>query len=135
MAEISSVRAPSFRLPSFRLPEASPLLDQEHLERRQLFLRSYLFSRERAEGDKRAGRRLAGLRRLLCAKLRAARRLRRVLWHGLRRACCCFEARRRRFPPRSRRAAPPAVATFSSRPAGGARSVREKKRLSDIISL
>ncbi|CAA6653817.1 unnamed protein product [Spirodela intermedia] len=85
MAEISSVRAPSFRLPSFRLPEASPLSDQEHLERRQLFLRSYLFSRERAEGDKRAGRRLAGLRRLrrlLCVKLRAARRLRRVLWQG-----------------------------------------------------
>lgn len=109
--------------------------DQEHLERRQLFLRSYLFSREQPEGDKRAGRRLAGLRRLLCTKLRAARRLRRVLWLGLRQACCCFEGRRRRFPPRPRRAAPLAVATLSSRPAGGARSVPAKKRLSDFISL
>ncbi|RRT40983.1 hypothetical protein B296_00058153 [Ensete ventricosum] len=55
----------------------------EFLERRQLFLRSYHFSRRQGPRQ-RVRRTLLRVRRLVWARLRAARRLPRLLWAKLR---------------------------------------------------
>ncbi|URD92075.1 hypothetical protein MUK42_01244 [Musa troglodytarum] len=55
----------------------------EFMERRQLFLRSYHFSRRQGPRE-RVRRTLLRVRRLVWARLRAARRLPRLLWAKLR---------------------------------------------------
>ena len=120
MAAICPVKEPSFRLPSFRLPDASPLADQEHLERRQFFLRSYLFSREPLEHEGKASNRFFVDLRALC-------RIRRIIWSRLRRF---YGVRRRKFSSRRAMAPPPAVAY----PGRGA-SAASKRRLSDFIAM
>ncbi|KAJ8752305.1 hypothetical protein K2173_003941 [Erythroxylum novogranatense] len=64
------------------------------MEKRQLFLRSYQFSRKRSVGE-RLKRSLVRIKRLFLIKLRSARKIRRLVWSCLRYAL--FYRRRRRF--------------------------------------
>ncbi|WOK95204.1 hypothetical protein Cni_G03911 [Canna indica] len=57
----------------------------EYMERRQVFLRSYHFSRKQPPRERVRGT-LLRVRRLVWARLRDARRLPRLLWSRLRRA-------------------------------------------------
>ncbi|CAH8388554.1 unnamed protein product [Eruca vesicaria subsp. sativa] len=65
----------------------------EYLEKRQLFLRSYQFSRKQSFTEKvtRSARRV---KRFVWTRLRSARRLKRVVWSRVRTA---FFYRRKRF--------------------------------------
>ncbi|KAF8099362.1 hypothetical protein N665_0245s0040 [Sinapis alba] len=65
----------------------------EYLEKRQLFLRSYQFSRKQSFSEKvtRSARRV---KRFVWTRLRTAKRLKRVVWSRLRTA---FFYRRKRF--------------------------------------
>ncbi|KAJ6816825.1 uncharacterized protein M6B38_355690 [Iris pallida] len=58
----------------------------EYVEKRQLFLRSYHFSRKKSRAQ-RVGSYAVRVRRLICARLRSARRLPRRLWYRLRAWC------------------------------------------------
>uniref|UniRef100_A0A1D1XKT4 Uncharacterized protein n=1 Tax=Anthurium amnicola TaxID=1678845 RepID=A0A1D1XKT4_9ARAE len=103
MAGLRLAGSPVFR-PVFAL------FDRDYMEKRQVFLRSYQFSRKQTAADRIRGS-LVRVRRLISVKLRAARRLRRLVWLRLRHAAC-VGARRRRFhplhvPARTSRAAAP----------------------------
>lgn len=65
-----------------------------YIERRQLFLRSYHFSRKKSPRE-RVRHSLVRVRRLVWVRLRAARRLPRLLWARLRSACWPSSAGRR----------------------------------------
>ncbi|CAH8330397.1 unnamed protein product [Eruca vesicaria subsp. sativa] len=65
----------------------------EYLEKRQLFLRSYQFSRKQSFREK-VTRSVRRVKRFVWTKLRSARKLKRVVWSRLRSA---FFYRRRRF--------------------------------------
>ncbi|XP_019056806.1 PREDICTED: uncharacterized protein LOC104802768 [Tarenaya hassleriana] len=65
----------------------------EYIEKRQLFLRSYQFSRKRSLSE-RIHRSVRRVKKVVWLRLRSARRLRRVVWYRLRSA---FFHRRRRF--------------------------------------
>lgn len=68
---------------------------EEYMERRRLFLRSYHFSRKRPAGERARGA-LLRVRRLVWTRLREARRLPRLLWAKLRRSLDVLIAARRR---------------------------------------
>ncbi|KAG6482965.1 uncharacterized protein LOC122016497 [Zingiber officinale] len=68
---------------------------EEYMERRRLYLRSYHFSRNRPAGERARGT-LLRVRRLVWVRLREARRLPRILWAKLRRALASLSAGRRR---------------------------------------
>ncbi|CAH2044479.1 unnamed protein product [Thlaspi arvense] len=65
----------------------------EYLEKRQMFLRSYQFSRKQSFTEK-VTRSVRRVKRVVWTRLRSARRLKRVVWSRLRSA---FLYRRRRF--------------------------------------
>ena len=65
----------------------------EYLEKRQMFLRSYQFSRKQSFTEK-VTRSVRRVRRFAWTRLRSARRLKRVVWSRLRTA---FFYRRKRF--------------------------------------
>ncbi|KAK1294665.1 hypothetical protein QJS10_CPA16g01819 [Acorus calamus] len=70
----------------------SNLSDRYYLEKRQVFLRSYQFSRKKTVSE-RIKRSFMRAKRVIWVKLRAARKLRRFVWSKLRN----FYSRRRRF--------------------------------------
>ncbi|CAA7400180.1 unnamed protein product [Spirodela intermedia] len=86
---------------------SSSVFDNGFIEKRQLFLRSYQFTRKRSSAA-RIGDSVLRARRLVWVKLRAVRRF---LWLHLRRLFTAGCRRHRRFhrmhtpPPRSRSAA------------------------------
>ncbi|ESQ32173.1 hypothetical protein EUTSA_v10005170mg [Eutrema salsugineum] len=65
----------------------------EYLEKRQMFLRSYQFSRKQSFTEKVTSS-VRRAKRVVWTRLRSARRLKRVVWSRLRSA---FFYRRRRF--------------------------------------
>ncbi|KAK1315782.1 hypothetical protein QJS10_CPA05g00019 [Acorus calamus] len=70
----------------------STLSDHCYFEKRQLFLRSYQFSRKKTFSE-RINRSFVRAKRVIWVKLKAARKLRRFVWSELRNFYC----RRRRF--------------------------------------
>ncbi|EOA21831.1 hypothetical protein CARUB_v10002297mg [Capsella rubella] len=66
----------------------------EYLEKRQMFLRSYQFSRKQSFTE-RVSRSVKKVKRVVLRRLRSARRLKRVVW--LSRLRSAFYYRRRRF--------------------------------------
>ncbi|XP_074293918.1 uncharacterized protein LOC141621117 [Silene latifolia] len=81
---------PTHMVPIFR-PESGTWyqpygeLQANYLEKRQLFLRSYQFSRKQSFGAK-LKRSLVRVKRLFWVRVRSARRLRRLVWSDLRKA-------------------------------------------------
>ncbi|XP_058082697.1 uncharacterized protein LOC131230757 [Magnolia sinica] len=71
-------------------PEFS-ICEHSYMEKRQLFLRSYQFSRKRSVME-RIKLSLVRVKRLVWVKLRSARKLRRLVWSRLR-----YGHNRRRF--------------------------------------
>ncbi|KAK4424476.1 hypothetical protein Salat_1641000 [Sesamum alatum] len=65
------------------------------LEKRQLFLRSYQFSRKQSAGE-RIRRSLFRVKKAISVRLRSARKLRKMLWFNLRNGFF-LTTRRRRF--------------------------------------
>ncbi|KAL1212734.1 hypothetical protein V5N11_021288 [Cardamine amara subsp. amara] len=65
----------------------------EYWEKRQLFLRSYQFSRKQSFSEK-VKRSVKRVKRVVLARLRSVRRLKRVVWSRFRSVFCY---RRRRF--------------------------------------
>ncbi|CAH8272327.1 unnamed protein product [Arabidopsis lyrata] len=65
----------------------------EYMEKRQLFLRSYQFSRKQSFTEK-VSRSVKRVKRVVLTRFRSARKLKRVVWSRLRTA---FFYRRRRF--------------------------------------
>ncbi|CAA7017198.1 unnamed protein product [Microthlaspi erraticum] len=65
----------------------------EYLEKRQMFLRSYQFSRKQSFAEKVTSS-VKRVKRFVWTRLRSARRLKRVVWSRLRSA---FFNRRKRF--------------------------------------
>ncbi|AED93570.1 hypothetical protein AtNW77_Chr5g0111221 [Arabidopsis thaliana] len=65
----------------------------EYMEKRQLFLRSYQFSRKQSFAEK-VSRSVTRVKRVVLTRLRSAPKLKRVVWSRLRSA---FYYRRRRF--------------------------------------
>lgn len=88
--------------PSLLRPEGSG----GYMEKRQLFLRSYHFSRKKS-GMEKLRCSAVRVRRLVCVRLRAARRLPRLLWSRLR---CDWYGHRNRRRFRFQRLGPPASA-------------------------
>ncbi|KAI0512328.1 hypothetical protein KFK09_012967 [Dendrobium nobile] len=70
---------------------------EHYIEKRQLFLRSYHFSRKRDTAAERLRSSTVRVGRLICFRLRAARRLPHLLWAGLRAALYGRRRRHRRF--------------------------------------
>nr|XP_016442802.1 PREDICTED: uncharacterized protein LOC107768215 [Nicotiana tabacum] len=64
------------------------------IEKRQLFLRSYQFSRKKSLSE-RIRRSFTRVKRVICVKLRSARKLRKLVWLKLKYGI--FSSRRRRF--------------------------------------
>ncbi|XP_030462541.1 uncharacterized protein LOC115682450 [Syzygium oleosum] len=89
---------PSLMGPVFRVDS------MEHqclmMEKRQLFLRSYQFSRKRSLSE-RIKRSFTRVKRVLCFRLRSARRLRKLVCSRLSRLRhrLCYSRRRSRFLP------------------------------------
>ncbi|XP_011092219.1 uncharacterized protein LOC105172474 [Sesamum indicum] len=65
------------------------------LEKRQLFLRSYQFSRKQSAGE-RIRKSLFRVKKAICVRLRSVRKLRKMLWFNLRNGFF-LTTRRRRF--------------------------------------
>ncbi|KAK9670059.1 hypothetical protein RND81_13G174000 [Saponaria officinalis] len=74
---------PTHLAPIFRPDPGTRYQPNGYLERRQLFLRSYQFSRKRSLGEK-LKRSLVRVKRLFSVRFRSARKLRRVVWSDLR---------------------------------------------------
>ncbi|XP_010680187.2 uncharacterized protein LOC104895392 [Beta vulgaris subsp. vulgaris] len=68
--------------------------NNNYLEKRQLFLRSYQFSRKQSFGE-RIKTSLVRVKRLIMVRVRSVRRLRKLVWPGLRFAI--YNKRRRLF--------------------------------------
>lgn len=86
--------APIFRTESGTWYQTNGELQTNYLEKRQLFLRSYQFSRKQSLGD-RLKRSLVRVKRLVWVRAKSARRLPKVIWSGLRFAL--YNKRRRLF--------------------------------------
>ncbi|KMZ57123.1 hypothetical protein ZOSMA_89G00760 [Zostera marina] len=75
--------------------------DQEYMEKRQVFLRSYQFSRKKTVSE-RIHLSIARLRRIVMRRFRVFRKARRVVWSGLRKhVVCCGQSGFRRHIPSS----------------------------------
>ncbi|KAK9678327.1 hypothetical protein RND81_11G203900 [Saponaria officinalis] len=98
MATFAMTHNPTYLAPIFR-PEfgtryqTNKELQTNYLEKRQVFLRSYQFSRKQSFGEK-LRRYLVRVKRLILLRVCSARKLRRVVWSGLRHAIC---SKRRRL--------------------------------------
>nr|XP_009765303.1 PREDICTED: uncharacterized protein LOC104216865 [Nicotiana sylvestris] len=64
------------------------------IEKRQVFLRSYQFSRKKSLSE-RIRRSFTRVKRVICVKLRSTRKLRKLVWLKLKYGI--FSSRRRRF--------------------------------------
>ncbi|XP_073029355.1 uncharacterized protein [Primulina eburnea] len=66
------------------------------LEKRQLFLRSYQFSRKQSVSE-RIRRSFFRVKRVIWVRFRSIRKLKKILWLKLKNGILSFTARRRRF--------------------------------------
>ncbi|KAL2345561.1 hypothetical protein Fmac_006846 [Flemingia macrophylla] len=88
----------SFTLnPLFRSESFGPEVEHSYsmMEKRQLFLRSYQFCRKKSLKERVKGS-LVRVKKVLCLRLRSAKRLRRVVFSRIR-IKCGFYYRKRRF--------------------------------------
>ncbi|XP_010659785.1 uncharacterized protein LOC104881376 [Vitis vinifera] len=80
--------------PIFRIDHNGYYAEQNYyMEKRQLFLRSYQFCRKRSVAD-RIKTSFIRVKRVICLRLRSARKFRKLVWSRLRYA---FYYKRRRF--------------------------------------
>ncbi|PWA63767.1 hypothetical protein CTI12_AA350590 [Artemisia annua] len=74
---------PIFRSDSFMGMNMYPYNTITEVEKRQLFLRSYQFSRKQSNGQK-IKRSLFRVKRLIWVKLRSAKKIQKMIWFRLR---------------------------------------------------
>ncbi|KNA21342.1 hypothetical protein SOVF_043810 [Spinacia oleracea] len=94
MAVAMTHLAPIFRTESGPWYQTNGDHQSNYLEKRQLFLRSYQFSRKQSLGE-RIKRSLVRVKRLLLVRARSVRKIRKVVWSRLR--FVIYNKRRRLF--------------------------------------